>query len=52
MDTECFCYIVNDMDNGGHLPMAEAARKQAPAKMTVADFLEWEDGTDTRYELV
>jgi Uma2 family endonuclease len=32
--------------------MAEAALNPAPIKMTVAEFLEWEDGTDTRYELV
>lgn len=32
--------------------MAEAARKQPLPKMTAAEFLEWEDGTDTRYELV
>src|SRR5688500_672924 len=24
----------------------------APRRMTVAEFLEWDDGTDTRYELV
>ena len=24
----------------------------APKLMTVAEFLEWDDGTDTRYELV
>jgi Uma2 family endonuclease len=24
----------------------------APKRMTLAEFLEWDDGTDTRYELV
>jgi Uma2 family endonuclease len=32
--------------------MAEAARKQVLPPMTVADFLDWEDGTETRYELL
>jgi Uma2 family endonuclease len=31
--------------------MAEAVRKEA-RRMTVAEFLQWEDGTDTRFELV
>jgi Uma2 family endonuclease len=31
--------------------MAQAALKQ-PSRMTVEEFLNWDDGTDTRYELV
>jgi Uma2 family endonuclease len=32
--------------------MAEAAGKRAPARMTVTEFLDWEDGTDARFELL
>jgi Uma2 family endonuclease len=32
--------------------MAEAARKKAPPSMTVAEFLDWDGGTDIRYELL
>jgi Uma2 family endonuclease len=39
------CYIESA---SGERTMAEPARK----KMTVADFLNWDDGTDTRYELI
>lgn len=32
--------------------MGKAATRQTPPPMTVAEFLDWDDGTDTRYELL